>query len=231
MTLFSIRRALEINKLFNAEDHAWSLVLSSPKCEFDDALFFRRFPKSIEKIARLREVVGYRHVRWDSSDTSDVLTRARKNFANNSDKEKQIENKKDSDASKDNSNIPAQENKEKRNINCVNNEEAENNKEGSDKDILSISANNMEESEQDINYREFEQTALKDILNSAAQRNKDINSENNEEKDNSNKRVSEESNESLLGKIVKRFKFKWTKMSLSFKIECCGFLCKIKIIK
>ena len=211
LTLFSIRRTLERNKLFNAEDHAWSLVLSSPKCEFDDALFFRRFPKSIEKIARLREVVGYRHVRWDSSDTSDVLTRARKNFANNSDKEKQIENKKDSDARKDNLNIPAQENKKKQNISCVNNEEAENNKEGSDKDILSISANNMEESEQDINNTEFEQTALKDILNSSAQSSKDrqdINSENNEEKDNSNKRVSEESNESLLGKIVKRFKLK-----------------------
>ena len=97
----------------------------------DDALFFRRFQKPIEKIARLREMVGYRHGRWDSSDTSDVLTKARKNFANNSDKEKQIENKQDSDASKDNSNIPAQENKGKQNINCVNKEEAENNKEGS----------------------------------------------------------------------------------------------------
>ena len=87
----------------------------------------------------------------------------------------------------------------------------------------------MEESEQDKNSREFEQTALKDILNSSAQGNKDrkdINSENNKEKINSNKRVSEESNESLLGKIVKRFKFKQTKMSLSFKIECCGFFCK-----
>ena len=68
-------------------------------------------------------------------------------------KEKQIENKQDSDASKDNSNIPAQENKEKQNINCVNNEEAENNKEGSDKDILYISANNKEKSEQDKNNR------------------------------------------------------------------------------
>ena len=68
-----------------------------------------------------------------------------------------------------------------------------------------------EESEQDKNNREFEQTALKDILNSSAQGNKDrqnINSENNEEKENSNKRVSEESNESFLEKIVKRFKFK-----------------------
>ena len=90
-------------------------------------------------------MVGYQHVRWDCSDTSGVLTRARKNVANNSEKEKQIENKQDSDASKDNSNIPAQENKEKQSINCVNNEEAENNKEGSDKDILSISANNIEE--------------------------------------------------------------------------------------
>ena len=69
----------------------------------------------------------------------------------------------------------------------------------------------MEESEQDINNREFEQTVLKDTLNSSPQGNKDrqdINSENNEEKDNSNKRVSEECNESLLGKTVKRFKFK-----------------------
>ena len=93
----------------------------------------------------------------------------------------------------------------------MNNEEAENNIEGSDKDILSISANNMKESEQDKNNREFEQAALKDILNSSAQGNKDrqdINSENNEEKDNSNKWVSEESNESLLRKIVQRFKFK-----------------------
>ena len=80
LTLFSIRRTLERNKLFNAKDHAWSLVLSSPKCEFDDALFLRRFPKSTEKIASLREVVCYRHVRWDSIDTSDVLTRARKKF-------------------------------------------------------------------------------------------------------------------------------------------------------
>ena len=143
LALFSIRRILERNKLFNAEDHAWSLVLSSPKCEFDDALFFRRFPKSIKKI--------------------------------------------------------------------VNNGEAENNKEGSDKDIFSISANNMEESEQDKSNREFEQTALRDILNNSAQGNKerqDINAENNEGKDNSNKRVSEESNESLMGRIVKRYKFK-----------------------
>ena len=182
-------------------------MLSSPKCEFDDALFFRRFPKSTEKIARLREVVGYRHVRWDSSDTSDVLTRARKTLANSSDKEKQIDNKQDSDASKDNSNIPAQENKEKQDINCVNTEEAKNDKEGSDKDILSISANNMEESEQDKNNREFQQTVLKDLLNSSTQGNKerqDINSENNEENDNSNKWVSEESNEFLLGRIGKR---------------------------
>ena len=211
LTHFSIRRTLEGNKLFNAEDHAWSLVLSSPKCKFDDALFFRRFPNSTEKIARWRDVVGYRHVRWDSSHTSDIFTRARKSFANNSDKEKQIENKQDSDASKHNSNIPAQENKEKQDTNCVNNEEAENNKEGSDKDILSISANNMGETGQDENNREFEQTALKDILNSSGQGDKerqDINSENNEEKDSSNKRMSEESNESLLGRIVKRFKFK-----------------------
>ena len=44
------------------------------------------------------------------------------------DKEMQIENKQDSDASKDNSNTSAQENKEKQDINCVNNEELENNK-------------------------------------------------------------------------------------------------------
>ena len=163
MTLFSIRRTLEGKKLFNAEDHAWSLVLSSPKCEFDDDFFFRRFPKSTEKIARLSEVVGFRHVRWDSSDTSDILIRAMKNFANNSDKEIQIENKQDSDVSKDNSNITAQENKEKQDSNCVNNEEAENNKEGSNKDVFSISANNMKETEQDNNNREFEQIATKDI--------------------------------------------------------------------
>ena len=68
----------------------------------------------------------------------------------------------------------------------------------------------MEESEQNKNNREFEQTVLIYILNGSAQGNKDrqdINSENNEEKDNSNKRVSEEINESLLGRIAKRFKF------------------------
>ena len=74
-----------------------------------------------------------------------------------------------------------------------------------------ISANNMEETEQNNSNREFEQVATKNILNSSAQDDKerqDISSENNEEKDNSNNRVSEESNESLLGRIVKRFKFK-----------------------
>ena len=139
------------------------------------------------------------------------MTRPRKNFANNSHKEKQIENKQDSDASKENSNIPAQENKEKQDINCVNNEETESNKEGSNKDVLSISANNMEETEHDKNNRDFAQTALKNILNSSEQGNKvrqDINSENNDEQDNSNKRVSEESSRSLFGRIVKRFKFK-----------------------
>ena len=93
----------------------------------------------------------------------------------------------------------------------MNNGEAENNKEGSDKDIFSISANNTEESEQGKNNRKFEQTALKDILNTSAQGKKeiqDINPENNEGKDNSNKPVSEESNESLMGRIVKRFTFK-----------------------
>ena len=116
--------------------------------------FCRQFLKSIEKIARLLEMVGYRHVRWNSSDTLDFLTRERKNFANNSDEEIQIENKQDSDASKDNSNIPAKENKERQDFNCANNEEAENNKEGSNNDVLSISANNMEETEQDNNSRE-----------------------------------------------------------------------------
>ena len=79
-----------------------------------------------------------RHIRCDSSDTSNVLTRARKNLTNNSDKEIQIENKQDSDASKDDSNISAQENKEKQDINCVNNEEAENNKGDSNKDVSSV---------------------------------------------------------------------------------------------
>ena len=69
----------------------------------------------------------------------------------------------------------------------------------------------MEETEQDSDNIEFEQIAIKDILNGSAQDDKErqnINSKNNEEKDNSNKRVSEESNESLLGRTVKRFKFK-----------------------
>ena len=65
--------------------------------------------------------------------------------------------------------------------------------------------------EQDNNNRKPEQIAIKDTLNSSAQDDKDrqdINSENNEGKDNSNKRVSEESEEYLLGRMVKRFKFR-----------------------
>ena len=63
LTLSSIRRTLERNKLFNAEDHAWSLVLSSPKCEFDDALFSDDFQSQLRKLRDcVKLVVGYRHV-------------------------------------------------------------------------------------------------------------------------------------------------------------------------
>ena len=57
-----------------------------------------------------------------SDGIPNVLTRARKNFANNSmiaDKEIQIENKQDSDASKDISNTSAQENKKRNKISTV----------------------------------------------------------------------------------------------------------------
>ena len=76
-----------------------------------------------------------------------------------------------------------------------NEEAANNNKEDSNKNVSSISANNMEEIEQDNKNREPEQIAIKDILNSSAQNDKerqDINSENNEQEDNSKQHSSKD---------------------------------------
>ena len=80
-SLHSIRRALEQRKgKYTAEDNAWLLILGSPVKDFDDTVFFKRFPKAIQKASEIRDKVGYRHVPLDENDFSDPIRRARKQF-------------------------------------------------------------------------------------------------------------------------------------------------------
>ena len=80
-SLHSIRRALEQRKgNYAGEDNAWLLILGSPVKDFDDTVFFKRFPKAIQKASEIRDKVDYRHVPLDENDFSDPIRRARKQF-------------------------------------------------------------------------------------------------------------------------------------------------------
>ena len=67
--LHSIRRALEQRKgKYTAEDNAWLLILGCPVKDFDDTVFFKRFPKAIRKASEIQDKVDYRHVPLDEND-------------------------------------------------------------------------------------------------------------------------------------------------------------------
>ena len=80
-SLHSIGRALERRKgKYTAEDIAWLLILGSPVKDFDDTVFFKRFPKAIQKASEIRDKVACRHVPLDENYFSDPIRRARKQF-------------------------------------------------------------------------------------------------------------------------------------------------------
>ena len=80
-SLHSIRRALEHRKgKYAAEDNAWLFILGSLIKDFDDTVFFNRFPKAIQKASEIRDKVGSRQVALDENDFSDPIRRARKQF-------------------------------------------------------------------------------------------------------------------------------------------------------
>ena len=56
------------------------MILGSPVKDFDDTVFFKRFPKAIQKASEIRDKVGYRHVPLDENDFRDPIRRARKQF-------------------------------------------------------------------------------------------------------------------------------------------------------
>ena len=50
MTLFQSEGHWKERNCLMQNDHAWSLVLPSPKCEFDDALFSGNFQSQLRKL-------------------------------------------------------------------------------------------------------------------------------------------------------------------------------------
>ena len=54
--------------------------MGSPIKDFDDTVFFKRFPKAIQKASEIRDKVGYRHVPLDENDFGDPIQRAKKQF-------------------------------------------------------------------------------------------------------------------------------------------------------
>ena len=81
-----IRNSLRVNLMplvSRSLETSWLLVLhclGSPAKDFDDTVFFKKFPKAIQKASEIRDKVGYRHVPLDENDFSDPIRRARKQF-------------------------------------------------------------------------------------------------------------------------------------------------------
>ena len=55
------------------EEHGSRLVLGKPLEAFDVNLFFQHYPETIGYILRIRELVRYRVVEWDVSESKDPV--------------------------------------------------------------------------------------------------------------------------------------------------------------
>ena len=65
--LNTARHQLEKKKNFNAEDYGWLLVIGKEHSDFDMYQFFKRYPDAIRHVCRLRDLMKYRTVEWDTS--------------------------------------------------------------------------------------------------------------------------------------------------------------------
>ena len=65
--LNTARHQLEKKKNFDAEDYGWLLVIGKEHPDFDMYQFFKRYPDAIRHVYRLRDLMKYRTVEWDTS--------------------------------------------------------------------------------------------------------------------------------------------------------------------
>ena len=65
--LNTARHQLEKRKNFDAEDYGWLLVIGKEHTDFDVYQFFKRYPDAIRHVYRLRDLMKYRIVEWDTS--------------------------------------------------------------------------------------------------------------------------------------------------------------------
>ena len=103
-------------------------IIRMAETELQSCEIERQKPEEIKEVSSNKPLSDEDDEQIDNIGMHKKIYRKGKILKNNSDKEIQIENKQDSDASKDNSNVPAQEDKEKQDFNCVNNEDTGNNK-------------------------------------------------------------------------------------------------------
>ena len=59
------------------EQHGWQLVLGKPLKAFDVDLFFQHYPETIGYILKIQELVRYRVVEWDASESKDPVHKAK----------------------------------------------------------------------------------------------------------------------------------------------------------
>ena len=65
--LNTARHQLEKKKNFDAEDYGWLLVIGKEHPDFDMYQFFKRYPDAMRHVYRLRDLMKYRIVEWDTS--------------------------------------------------------------------------------------------------------------------------------------------------------------------
>ena len=65
--LNTARHQLEKRKNVDAEDYGWWLIIGKEHPDFDMCQFFERYPDAIRHVHRLRDLIKYRIVEWDTS--------------------------------------------------------------------------------------------------------------------------------------------------------------------
>ena len=68
-----VQQKLQRMEILNAEHCAWLMVLAKTRPEFHHNLFLRRCPEMTLKIFEIREIIGFRLVEWDNSNSKDPV--------------------------------------------------------------------------------------------------------------------------------------------------------------
>ena len=77
-----VEQKLQRMEILDAKHCAWIMVLAKTRPEFDHNLFLRRYPEMISKIFKIREIVRFRLVEWDNSNSRDPVRIVKNQLAN-----------------------------------------------------------------------------------------------------------------------------------------------------